>query len=273
MLHGEGYIEEKPKIGFNLDQVAEDWLANNTTGGFPTFGDPSKGNLNDLLRSNILRCKYFKVDLYELKTYHEVINEIEIHVGYVEPWTIGTHGVPSTIFCCLYKLMLMHLSMKQVYGLVKEGNPFTRCCGFLYIRYLCKPELLYHFLSPYLVDDQEFQPTPSSEEILTIGEYVERLLSDQNYYTTILPRTPALIDKEIQKRLLLLPEKRERRKENLKHINEFKIDDPVYFMDFENNDWKKATCTAVSPEGINIYYQNENGAEIEKLLDLSEVLP
>ena len=93
----EDYYSGKPKQ-INLDQIAEEWLKSNQSEGLPIHGDASKGNINDLLRANIMRCQYFKVDLYELKTYHEVINEIDIHVGYVEPWTIGTHGVPSTLF-------------------------------------------------------------------------------------------------------------------------------------------------------------------------------
>jgi hypothetical protein len=97
-LHGDSYQHVKPKQVFNLDQIAQEWLDSESSAGFPLYGDYSKGNLNDLLRSNILRCQYFKVDLYEKKTYHEVLNEIDIHVAYVEPWTIGTHGVPSTLF-------------------------------------------------------------------------------------------------------------------------------------------------------------------------------
>lgn len=74
-----------------------------------------------------------------------------------------------------------------------------------------------------MMDDQEFVPTPSTEETITIGEFVERLLSDIRYYGTILPRIPAQIDQEIQKRILLIPEKRARRKENLAQIQDFKI--------------------------------------------------
>ena len=199
LLTGEDFEEDRPKHGFDLEKAAEEYLASDKVEAFPIHGDISKGNLNEMLRSAILRSEYFKIDLYEKRTYHEVINEIDIHVGYVEPWTLGTHGVPSTLFCWLYKLVLMRLTMKQLYGLIKEANPFTRCVGFLYIRYLCKPELLWHFLSPYMMDEQEFEPTPSTGETITMGEYVERLLSDQTYYTTILPRIPAQIDKEIQK--------------------------------------------------------------------------
>lgn len=106
------YNHEKPEGGyhhssthtkqnqsnFDLEKAAEEYLASEDQEGFPIHGDYSKGNLNDMLRNNILRSQYFKFDLFEKRTYHEVINEIDIHVGYVEPWTLGTHGMPSTLF-------------------------------------------------------------------------------------------------------------------------------------------------------------------------------
>ena len=169
--------------------------------------------------------------------------------------------------------MLMKLSLKQIFGLIKETNAFTRCVGFLYIRYLCKPELLWHFLSPYMMDDQEFVPTPATEEKITIGEYVERLLVDQNYYSTILPRIPVLIDKEIQKRLLLIPEKRQRRKENLEHLHDFKIGKQCYVLDQSSGTWDKAYISGVDAhDGVTVVYYTEDG-DATKAYDLSEVLP
>lgn len=76
---------------------------------FPVYGDPTTCNLNDLLRNNILSSQYFK-DLYALKTYHEVLDEIKTHSKNAEPWTLGTNCIPSTLFCCLYKFMLMRLT-------------------------------------------------------------------------------------------------------------------------------------------------------------------
>lgn len=124
-----------------------------------------------------------------------------------------------------------------------------------------------------MMDDQEFIPTPTTGETITVGEYVERLLADQSYYATILPRIPAQIDKEIQKRLLLIPEKRQRRKENLENIHDFQGDKPIYFQNPSTNDWQKGTITEVSPEGVSISYYDENNEEILKKMDFSEVLP
>ena len=66
-----------------------------------------------MLRNNILSAQYFK-DLYHLKSLGDVISEIVKNVTYTEPWVLGANGVPSSLFCCLYKLMLMHLTERQV---------------------------------------------------------------------------------------------------------------------------------------------------------------
>lgn len=81
----------------------------NTHNQFPVNGDPKNGNLPDMLRNNILNSQYFK-DLYPLRTLDDVIDEIDRNVTYTEAWVLGANGVPSSLFCLLYKLMLMHLT-------------------------------------------------------------------------------------------------------------------------------------------------------------------
>lgn len=78
-----------------------------------------------------------------------------MNVKYAEPWTVGTNGMPSTLFCCLYRLMVLQLSEGQVKQLMNnEDSVYLRCTGFLYVRYLCDPKELWNWLSPYLLDEQ-----------------------------------------------------------------------------------------------------------------------
>jgi len=81
---------------------------------FPVHGDSKTCNISDLLRNNIMQSSYFQ-DLYKLRGPSEISDEIVEHVKSVEPWTSGTTGLPSTLFCCLYKLMTMKLTEKQVF--------------------------------------------------------------------------------------------------------------------------------------------------------------
>lgn len=46
----------------------------------PLWGNEKTMNLNNMILTNILSSHYFKVNLYQLKTYHEVVDEIYYQV-------------------------------------------------------------------------------------------------------------------------------------------------------------------------------------------------
>ncbi|KAK5840287.1 hypothetical protein PVK06_009179 [Gossypium arboreum] len=82
--------------------------------------------LEKVVCMNILSSDYFK-ELYRLKTYHEVIDEIYNQVDHVEPWMTGNCRGPSTAFCLLYKFFTMKLTVKQMHGLLKHlDSPYIR---------------------------------------------------------------------------------------------------------------------------------------------------
>lgn len=91
-----------------------------------TCGKPIDSLLEKVLCMNILSSDYFK-ELYRLKTYHEVIDEIYNQVDHVEPWMTGNCRGPSTSFCLLYKFFTMKLTVKQMHGLLKHpDSPYIR---------------------------------------------------------------------------------------------------------------------------------------------------
>lgn len=52
---------------------------NNT---LPLFGNKETMNINHMIITNILQSRYFKTELYEFKTFHEVIDEIFYRVSF-----------------------------------------------------------------------------------------------------------------------------------------------------------------------------------------------
>lgn len=97
-----------------------------------TSGRPIESLLEKVLCMNIMSSDYFK-ELYRLKTYHEVIDEIYNQVDHVEPWMTGNCRGPSTAFCLLFKFFTMKLTVKQMHGLLKHpDSPYIRavCWGF-----------------------------------------------------------------------------------------------------------------------------------------------
>lgn len=63
----------------------------------PLWGNEKTMNLNPLLLTNIQSSPYFKVTLFALKTYHEVVDEIWYNVKHLEPWEPGSRK--ASIHC------------------------------------------------------------------------------------------------------------------------------------------------------------------------------
>lgn len=79
-----------------LDQEEEDdddpTVCKNPKQGnvLPIHGNAATLNINNLILTNIQGSPYFKVSLFALKTYHEVIDEIYYKVDHLEPWERGS---------------------------------------------------------------------------------------------------------------------------------------------------------------------------------------
>uniref|UniRef100_A0A5B6YGL4 Pre-mRNA-splicing factor 38 n=1 Tax=Davidia involucrata TaxID=16924 RepID=A0A5B6YGL4_DAVIN len=161
-----------------------------------TSGRPIDQLLEKVLCMNILSSDYFK-ELYRLKTYHEVIDEIYNQVDHVEPWMTGNCRGPSTAICLLYKFFTMKLTVKQMHGLLKHtDSPYIRAIGFLYLRYAADPKTLWNWFEPYVKDDEEFSPG-SSGKMTTMGVYVRDLLLGQYYFDTLFPRIPVPVMRQV----------------------------------------------------------------------------
>lgn len=57
-------------------------------------------NLNPLILANIQGSSYFKVHLFKLKTYHEVVDEIYYQVKHLEPWERGSRKTSGQTGMC-----------------------------------------------------------------------------------------------------------------------------------------------------------------------------
>ena len=67
------------------DTVAGGVKVNNV---LPIWGNEKSMNLNSLILTNIQGSPYFKVQLFALKTYHEVVDEIYYRVSQINLLTI-----------------------------------------------------------------------------------------------------------------------------------------------------------------------------------------
>ncbi|OEL17284.1 hypothetical protein BAE44_0021695 [Dichanthelium oligosanthes] len=91
----------------------------------------------------------------------------------------------------------MKLTVKQMHGLLKHpDSPYIRAIGFLYLRYVADPKILWTWYEPYLRDDEEFSPG-SNGRMTTMGVYVRDLILGQYYFDSLLPRIPLPVTRQV----------------------------------------------------------------------------
>jgi pre-mRNA-splicing factor 38B len=83
---------------------------------------------------------------------------------------------------------------------------------------------------------------------ITMGEYVEMLLREYDYYGTRLPRIPVTIERELKMKLLIIPEKRQRKKENLMNSSKFQTGVKCRAISSQDNEWHN--CSVVELLGM-----------------------
>ena len=158
--------------------------------------------------------------------------------------------------------MLVKLTESQItYMLSNREYPYLRCCGFLFIRYLCDPKELWKRLSKYIFDDQVFSPTANTKYTITMGEYVESILNDYDYHGTRLPKIPTQIERDIKAKLIFVEEKRERKKKNEGKLNQFLPNSLCSAVSLQDNKWHQAIILSLMNNNKQAYVKFTNGSD------------
>eukprot|EP00562_Extubocellulus_spinifer_P029765 CAMPEP_0178720334 /NCGR_PEP_ID=MMETSP0699-20121125/23665_1 /TAXON_ID=265572 /ORGANISM="Extubocellulus spinifer, Strain CCMP396" /LENGTH=434 /DNA_ID=CAMNT_0020370755 /DNA_START=6 /DNA_END=1311 /DNA_ORIENTATION=+ len=181
-------------------------------------GPDDSFNLNPMLLHNISVSPYFQKCYNKLKDWNALVDEIYYEVKHMEPWTPGAVKTPSTAFCLLVRLFTLRCTEKQMSLMLDHiDSPYIRCVGFLYLRYAVDPNIVWSWMEPYLYDEEPVQiaANPAKPEI-TVGEYVRQLLTEMDYYGTLLPRLPVQIERDIKVSLLQAEQIEDRAKSNLR---------------------------------------------------------
>ncbi|CAH0558928.1 unnamed protein product [Brassicogethes aeneus] len=204
----------------NSDDESGNTKSSKQSNVLPLWGNERTMNLNPLILTNIQSSHYFKVNLYELKTYHEVVDEVYYKVAHLEPWEkgsrrtsgqtgmcggvrgVGAGGIVSTAYCLLYKLFTLKLTRKQLNGLITHcDSPYIRGLGFMYIRYTIPPPQLLEWYEPYLEDEEELDVKAGGGQVMTIGSMLRQWLVKLEWFSTLFPRIPVHVQQKIQKHL------------------------------------------------------------------------
>jgi pre-mRNA-splicing factor 38B len=83
-----------------------------------------------------------------------------------------------------------------------KDSPYIRAIGFLYLRCILDPKLLWGWFEPYLNDSTLFVPGQQDKTPKTMGVYVRELLERNEYYGMKLRRIPIPIQRDYQLKLI-----------------------------------------------------------------------
>ena len=180
---------------------------NRSKGLIPTWGPDDSFHLNPMLLQNMIKSQYFQKCCRDITDWTSLVDEIYYQVTHLEPWAVGSTRDPSTAFCLLLRLFTLRCTEKQMKLLLDHADsPYIRGIGFLYLRYVCDPKVVWDWIEPYLYDEEPIkasaQSSKQSTSEETVGSYVRRIFTDRNYSGTMLPRLPIQIEREIQVKLL-----------------------------------------------------------------------
>lgn len=186
-------------------------IANKKTFGFPP-----------LLQNHIIESTHFKM-MMGLETIEQILDEIYRFAETVEPYMQVGSTSPSALFCVLYRLMSFGLNGHQLRRLIESrDHPYIRCVGFLFVRFGLAPEQVWPWLGEYVLDDEEVQLSKDSDFRTTIGEYVEGLLTEERYCSTVLPRFPVTTKRKLEEKLAQVPQYRKRTTANLEILDRYR---------------------------------------------------
>lgn len=85
----DNYLEQQGEE-VEIDDVMGDMLNTRQKNTLPLYGNKETMNINPMILSNIQGSAYFKEELYKMKTFHEVIDEIFYKVCFL--YCIPTPG-------------------------------------------------------------------------------------------------------------------------------------------------------------------------------------
>merc|ERR1712085_162100 len=133
---------------------------------------------------------------------------------------------PSPFICVVYRFMALPLAEGQLQLLIRSRSPWTRCAAFLYVRMGMHVDRFWELMSEALMDQEEFVPFPSrGGDKMTVGQYVESLLTKDKYCDLTLPRVPVAPRKILTRRLVMYAQFRKRYTANLEVLDRFAEED------------------------------------------------
>eukprot|EP00929_Paragymnodinium_shiwhaense_P002782 TRINITY_DN10306_c0_g1_i1.p1 TRINITY_DN10306_c0_g1~~TRINITY_DN10306_c0_g1_i1.p1 ORF type:complete len:663 (+),score=189.29 TRINITY_DN10306_c0_g1_i1:114-2102(+) len=221
--------------------------------------------LSPMLHSHIVESKHFK-ELLTMENFEQLLQEMFTYTDGVDPYMQNNVGstLPSPLFACLYRSFTMNMTIENLRRLVENADSaYIRCAGFLFIRFALPPEHLWPWCAEFLCDTEEFKLNKSTEGETTIGEFVEGLLGEEKYFSTVLPRLPNSVKKNLEAKLAPIPQYRKRTFANLDLLDIYRREDVQVEVN-QGGEWVPANTVVLlesMPSRVKCVVRMRDGTE------------
>mmetsp|Transcript_76083 Transcript_76083/g.211522 ORF Transcript_76083/g.211522 Transcript_76083/m.211522 type:complete len:593 (+) Transcript_76083:102-1880(+) len=183
---------------------------------------------------------------------------------------------PSGFICSVYRMLTLQLTEGQLQMLMNSRSCWIRCAGFMYVRLGFHHDRYWELLSDALMDDESFVPFPGrGGETMTVGQYVEQLLTKDKYGETQLsfPRIPVAQRKTINKRMVLYGQFRKRYAANMDVIERFKEAGVEVEVCSPDGEWSRAKTAGEPSPGrrcttVPVLFLDGDGEEVDVSLGM-----
>lgn len=207
------------------------------------IANPKSFGMPPLMQAHIVQSKHFQT-LMEIDTFEEIVDEIYQWADGVEPYLsvlANCGSVPSALMVCTYRLLTLGITGRQLQKLLEsEQSVYTRCAGFLFVRFGLAPDQLWNWIGEYVLDDENFKVNKGNESSTTIGEFVEGLLVDDRYFDVVLPRLPVSAKKRMDAHLAHVPQYRKRAQANKKLLDVYRQRGVQIEICLRDGEWQAA---------------------------------
>lgn len=244
-------IEEQRSAA--LERLKEGTVANTGKG----LGQNDKSPLPNLPSfPQVMLDRIQKNDFYNTTVSNSTVNDVKGIIASNEACDTEARGEksldlePSAFICCVYRILTLQLTEGQLKSLLNSRSCWIRCAGFLYVRLGMHHERYWELLSDALMDTEEFVPFPGrGGEIMSVGQYVEHLLTKDKYCDLGLPRIPVAQRKIINKRMVLYGQFRRRYTANLEVLDRFQEPGVEVEICGADGEWTPAQTVEVPSPG------------------------
>lgn len=238
------------------------------------FGNRDNYNINEIIIQKIKSNK--KYDKYSKLNYSDLLIKINKYNSLCLELYVNNSEVISIFYIFLYLLCNLKLDYLQLKQLFEHKNNTIKILGLFYTRLVLNPTYYIGIIFDLFIRNINIYDyvNISKNENIQIVELIKEIIINSEFNSFRLLKIPFCIEREIEKEILKLKERKERLLYNISNKDLFKKGIKILF--YYNNIWLPGIISAIHNTENNIYeviydYKNTNSDNYTFLSSIKDI--